>query len=299
MPGCMTSPGHRRLALMVALTVVASGAVAACGDDEDDGGGGEPLSQRAFVSKADAACSKSNKDNPPPAPPKDQKGAAEQAEKEAELREELAGRLDDLTPPEDKQQLFDEYRSKTGDIITASRSQADSPADSQAFNRATFQLNTLSVQRSKLATRLGFKVCAQPVGGQQPLGDAAFVEKVDGICQEANDAFLEATPKEQKPGDLEAAARFYEETIDDGRSALEKIKALEPPAKDAQAWKDFVAAFEQRLAITDDQQAAARAGDDRKFQAASKEDAGAQEREAAAAQALGLEVCGANGTAGI
>jgi hypothetical protein len=127
------------------------------------------------------------------------------------------------------------------------------------------------------------------------------VAKADAICKQGNDIALAETPAQQyqPPKDFPKMVAAYDKWLPVQQRLVAQLKAMKPRPQDQQAWSQFVSAFEKRIQITSKQRSAAKARDQKAFAAASQGDAQTNQQEVLAADALGLEVCGQNGTNGV
>lgn len=278
------------------LALGAAVAVTACGSSQ------KKLSRAEYIRKADAACAATNRNAPRVPAPRTTAQAKAAANREAQIRQKLADQLDELSPPDQLKDNVDAYAKQTNELVTNLERQGDDAGNLKAFTADQFAFNQLAVQRAKTATKIGYAVCAQPGPGQkQPLGDEELVTNADPLCKLGNDAALAATPAQQPqlPRDLPRIAAGYDSSLPVHQRVLVRLKGIKPPPESQEDWSIFLNAFEQRIKLTQKQRAAAEAKDQKAFQAASQQDGQINQQEAQAANALGLEVCGQNGTSGV
>lgn len=132
-------------------------ALAACGDSKP--------SRADFVLKADALCAQTNKANPQPPQPTTAQEAASQAAREVRVRSALDVKLRALKVPDEVKQEFESYNAQTVKLIALLRQQE---AAAKANNESRFtslgqQFNKIAQARGATATKIGFKVCGQPL----------------------------------------------------------------------------------------------------------------------------------------
>jgi hypothetical protein len=285
----------RRLAI-APLALIPAIAIVACGSSE------KKLSRPEYIKKADAICTRTNRTAPKSPPPQTSAQAKAIAAKEAQIRRKLADELGKLNPPDQLESDVDTYKKQTDQLIANLKQQGQHANNLKAFTTDQFAFNQLAIQRAKTASKIGYAVCSQPAQGQrQPQGAAQLVAKADAICKQGNDIALAETPAQQyqPPKDFPKMVAAYDKWLPVQQRLVAQLKAMKPRPQDQQAWSQFVSAFEKRIQITSKQRSAAKARDQKAFAAASQGDAQTNQQEVLAADALGLEVCGQNGTNGV
>lgn len=286
-----------RLKLFAGVGVVAcAGFLAACGGSNDQ----KTLSKEAFVAKADQACVSTDKQFPP-VKITDLSSAKRSLQTEIAARSKINEQIAGLNEPGALSSAASQYQANGAKIVGLLRQeQGVLGKNNQAYYRLDFQVSELAQKRGKLAAQLGFRQCAKGLTGPASnVGDATLIAKADAICRAANQAVLAATTSGPPATDLSVAKAAYDKTLPAVRKTVDEMKAIQAPARYAKDWKQFVSNYERRVDITAKQREAAAADDVKAFQKWSSLDTGEQGIEAQTAEKLGLEVCGANGTAGV
>jgi hypothetical protein len=284
--------------LLTSGCAVTAGAVvlAACGSSGDDS---KRLTKTAYISQSDAACAATNK-LPQPKPAQDAAGATANANSEAQIRQQLVGKLGALKPPKALESAANTYIDQTKQIIVLYRKQAKDAPNYKLYIRDQFETDELAARREKTAYQVGYKVCGRPPGVDGSKFDPALIKQADAICRSANEAALSNTSA--KPfgiDDLAALAKFYDASLPAAQATVAKLEALQPPPAAKANYATFAQAYAARIAITERQSKAAHANDKKAFMAATNDDGKQFQRESAAAANLGFEVCGNHNTNGV
>lgn len=289
-------------ALAVAVVALVCGvALAACGGGGGAGksasggnrGGGANPGGAQFIAQADALCRVANR-TPPARPARTSQEAVLVARREIRLREDLAARLDRLTPPANLKHLWGRYRTLTGEIVAGFRQEvaAAQARDTRRFNQIDSRIASLQAERAKVGGAIGFKVCGGAIA-PRALADPALIRQVDQACREANRIGQSVKPRPTGPTDTRALAQAGPTILKAQRQALGVIGAQHPGGSVRPIYARFSAAFADRVKITGQQVAAGRAGDRGKLASLNADDVRIlTQRERPAAQQLGFEVCG-------
>ena len=281
----------------MALAVVGT----ACGGDDSKDDDAKPLTRAAYIEQADAICTR---DDPPDIPSTpDLQVRAPQIEKDVEYREGLVAALEKLEPPDEIREQVDRYLSGNRDLIAALREQAVAAkkGDVNEFSRVDVDAALAGARRTKAGTEIGFKECGQAVEGPpltaEGFTDAQLIKQADQACGEANEVIIANEP--ENPEDLRDIGEVNAENAPVQKEALEKVRALEPPAEDRQAWDEFISLFEERVGFAEQLAKAGRANDSTAFQKVALQDQDVYVQENELATKLGLEVCGQASTLGL
>jgi hypothetical protein len=270
------------------VALVAGLALAACGG----GGGGSP-SRAEFIAKADALCRLANR-TPPTGPARTPAEALRNAQNEVRLRQDLAGKLNRLTPPANLKDLWGRYRALTGEIIAGYRQEvaAAQARNARRFNQIDARIATLQAQRAKVAGQIGLNVCGGAIA-PRAVADPALIRQVDQACREANRIADSTKPQVTGPTDAAAFAKAGPTVLKAQRQALGVVRAQHPGGAVQPLYGRFAAAFADRVTVTQRQVAAGKAGDERKLASLYRDDLRIlTQREQPAARQLGFEVCG-------
>ncbi len=284
---------RRPLGLGLASVALAV-AVGACGDDEPSGDDPKPLSRTAYVEQADAICSRGTPPQIKQTP--ELEGQAPQLEKDIEYREGVLADLEKLQPPDEIREQVDRYLSGNRDLIGALREQAAAAkeGDLNAFQRVDVDASLADATRGKASAEIGFKKCAQPVEGppltSEGFTDPELIKQADDACRAGTEVIVANEP--ENPDDLRELGEINAENVPPQQDALEKIRALEPPAEDRETWEEFVSVFEERVGNAERLAKTGRANDAKAFEKVALEDQEAYAKENGLASKLGLEVCG-------
>ena len=153
-----------RVGAAVLATLVLA-AAAGCGD-----GDGDALSKSEFIAKADAICKKTE-------PPKQQvlNTAAQAkafAQAQVDYREPIQAELSKLDPPDDAKADFDKFQADTQKAIDLFKQQVTAADKDQEkrYGELDRQITPLFNERDRLADKIGFKSCGQPVAGGSKKG---------------------------------------------------------------------------------------------------------------------------------
>jgi hypothetical protein len=124
------------------------------------GGGGTSAGAAKFVAEADALCRVANR-TPPARPARTSQEAVLIVRREIGLREDLATKLDRLTPPPSLQHLWGRYRALTAQIIAGYRQElaAARARNTRRFNQVDSRIASLQAERARVGGRIGLKVC--------------------------------------------------------------------------------------------------------------------------------------------
>ena len=150
-------------ALLIALASL--GAVAGCGPF----GGDEELSEAQFVAEGDAICKRGReqyaelqKD-----PPQSAAEAAELTRKLIEITEDEIEDLRDLNAPIDSEDALEDYLDsrEAGLRVLQQGLAAAEDEDAEAYAEAQAQIARGQVDRARLAEKVGFTECSQPLTG--------------------------------------------------------------------------------------------------------------------------------------
>jgi hypothetical protein len=136
-----------------------------CGGDD-----GEELTREEFLAQGDEICKEGRTQfaelqrDPP-------QSAAESAELTRQLIEITEGEIEDLRaldpPAESEQALADYLESREAGLeILEKGLEAAENEDAQAYAEAQAQISRSQVDRARLAERVGFSECSQPLGGR-------------------------------------------------------------------------------------------------------------------------------------
>jgi hypothetical protein len=148
----------------VAVTAASIALLAGCG-----GGDGEELTEEEFLTQGDEICKEGRaqfaelqKD-----PPQSAAESAELTRQLIEITEAEIEDLRDLNAPGDSQEALDEYLAsrEAGLEILERGLQAAEDEDATAYAEAQAQIARSQVDRARLAERVGFSECSQPLAG--------------------------------------------------------------------------------------------------------------------------------------
>jgi hypothetical protein len=145
----------RRAPFLVLAAVLLPG----CGG----GGGGAPLSRSDYAAKADAICSKYNKQTSSLGQPKDLEGLAKAFDKAIPLLDNALDDLHGLKPPQNEQSTVDQWLTQTENLrddLTKVRDQARAK-NLKGVQDAFAQAQSDDKQGNQLAGKLGLKVCSK------------------------------------------------------------------------------------------------------------------------------------------
>ena len=266
---------------------------AACGDDSKDDDA-KSLSRAAYIEQADAIC---GRDDPPQIKQTPElQGQAPQIEKNIEYRERVLAELEKLSPPEEIREQAARYFGGNREVIQALQRQAAAAKkdDINEFQRADVDAALAAAGRGKAAAEIGFKDCGQPTEGPpvtpEDFTDPELIRRADDACREANEVIIANAP--ENPDDLRELGELNAENLPPQKEALEKVRALEPPAEDRESWEEFLSIFERRVGIVEKLAKTGRANDAKAFEKVAQEDQAAYKEENGVARRLGLEVCG-------
>jgi hypothetical protein len=287
-------PGLLRPGALVVLALAVA-ALAACGSDSTG------LSASQYISKADGICKAEAKK----APRLGLRPSAKDAEGLADYREALRKKLDELLPPAALRPKVEQYDKLTRQVIASYRRVATElrRGTSSAIQRLNLEVNQVNIQRSKLASQIGYKRCGQPTAGPRstavaPIGtDPAFIARADAACKQADYEQYALAP--QGGASLAQAGKALSAVVPPARRAQKQLEALKPPAKDKQTYAAFLAALKHRIDLGVQRAAAAARNDRAGFVRLSVEAVGAAEQEQRPATQLGFEVCGRVGGLGV
>jgi hypothetical protein len=167
-------PSVRRPRLPAPLTVAlfSIALLAGCG-----GGDGEELTEEEFLTQGDEICKEGRAQfaelqrDPP-------QSAAESAELTRQLIEITEAEIDDLrdlNAPAESQEALDDYLAarEAGLEILEKGLQAAEDEDATAYAEAQAQIARSQVDRARLAERVGFSECSQPLGDGDQSGSGA------------------------------------------------------------------------------------------------------------------------------
>ena len=140
-----------------AILTVALVTAAGCGDD--DGG----LSKSEFVAKADAVCEKT--EPPEQNPLKTAAQAKKAAQAQVDYRQPVQAELSKLDPPDEVKANFDKFQGATQKSIQLFKQEvaAADKDQEERYGQLDRQINVLFRELDRLADRIGFKSCGQPV----------------------------------------------------------------------------------------------------------------------------------------
>ena len=132
--------------------VAAAAALAGCGG----------TSKADFVKKADAICTKTNKEHPPKTASNPKQAAALWGE-ELTIRRELDRKLRGLDVPDDVRKDFDAYNAGTNRIIAVigSLRTSSQKRDATQYKIDQRAFETAAASREKIAVKIGFKTCGR------------------------------------------------------------------------------------------------------------------------------------------
>jgi hypothetical protein len=163
-PSPVRVPGRRRRRydrrMPKALVVIAlAAALAGCGSGDD----GTPLSREEFVAQADAICQEYEAKLNALGTPQSAEDLQEFADESVPIAEEGQGKLEDLTPPAELQDVYDEWLAqgdKAVDIVQRLEAAA-SENDQQEIQAIAAEAEAADARSRELAEQLGFDECSQ------------------------------------------------------------------------------------------------------------------------------------------
>ena len=279
--------------LLGSLTAVASGAAlaGACGGDS------EALSRADYIARGDAICERQAAELRKVKPPRTPQEAATASEQEARARGRAVDEMKELKAPPALEADVEAFIGASERIVENLGRQAELARRNQqgAYSALALRNTFERIPRTEAARRIGFKRCGMTAPGADP----ELTGAADRICREADEAIIAATPPDLRPDDLDRLAAAYDRSLPAVRESVRKLRALRPSAKDRAAYREFLAAYAERIALTGRQRAAARADDEKRFEAVTRQDEAAHAREEQAAARLGFNVCGAAGSSGV